>query len=50
MSEFMEEHSVAKLIGSPPGYVGHEEEGQLTGKLRSNLIRLSFLMRSRKLT
>lgn len=35
MSEFMEEHSVAKLIGSPPGYVGYEEEGQLTGKLRS---------------
>jgi ATP-dependent Clp protease ATP-binding subunit ClpC len=35
MSEFMEEHSVAKLIGSPPGYIGHEEEGQLTGKLRS---------------
>ena len=35
MSEYMEEHSVAKLIGSPPGYVGHEEEGQLTGKLRT---------------
>jgi len=35
MSEFMEEHSVAKLIGSPPGYVGYEEQGQLTGKLRS---------------
>lgn len=35
MSEYMEEHSVAKLIGSPPGYVGHEEEGQLTGKLRA---------------
>jgi ATP-dependent Clp protease ATP-binding subunit ClpA len=31
----MEEHSVAKLIGSPPGYVGHDEEGQLTGKLRT---------------
>lgn len=36
MSEFMEEHSIAKLIGSPPGYVGHEEEGQLTGQLRKN--------------
>ncbi len=36
MSEFKEEHSIAKLIGSPPGYVGHEEEGQLTAKLRSN--------------
>jgi ATP-dependent Clp protease ATP-binding subunit ClpC len=35
MSEYMEQHSVAKLIGSPPGYVGYEEEGQLTGKLRS---------------
>ena len=35
MSEFMEEHSVSKLIGSPPGYVGHDEEGQLTSKLRS---------------
>jgi len=35
MSEYMEEHSVAKLVGSPPGYIGHEEEGQLTGKLRS---------------
>ena len=35
MSEFMEEHSMAKLIGSPPGYIGHEEEGQLTGRLRT---------------
>jgi len=35
MSEYMEEHSVAKLIGSPPGYVGHEAEGQLTGRLRT---------------
>ncbi|NLN01319.1 MAG: ATP-dependent Clp protease ATP-binding subunit [Lentisphaerae bacterium] len=35
MSEFMEQHSVSRLIGSPPGYIGHEEEGQLTGKLRS---------------
>lgn len=33
MSEFMERHSIAKLIGSPPGYVGHEEGGQLTEKL-----------------
>ena len=30
MSEFMEKHSVSKFIGSPPGYVGHEEGGQLT--------------------
>jgi len=36
MSEYMEEHSVAKLIGSPPGYVGYKEEGQLTGKMRTN--------------
>jgi ATP-dependent Clp protease ATP-binding subunit ClpC len=36
MSEFMEEHSVSKLIGSPPGYVGHDEQGHLTGALRSN--------------
>jgi ATP-dependent Clp protease ATP-binding subunit ClpC len=34
MSEFMEKHSVARLIGSPPGYVGSDEEGQLTGALR----------------
>lgn len=36
MSEYMEEHSAAKLIGSPPGYVGYQEEGQLTGALRTN--------------
>ncbi len=35
MSEYMEEHSCAKLIGSPPGYVGYKEEGQLTGRLRA---------------
>lgn len=35
MSEYREEHSTSKLIGSPPGYVGYEEEGQLTGKLRT---------------
>ncbi len=34
MSEFMEKHSVAKFIGSPPGYVGYEEGGQLTEKIR----------------
>ncbi len=34
MSEFMEKHTVAKFIGSPPGYVGYEEGGQLTEKLR----------------
>ncbi|KAG7397547.1 hypothetical protein PHYBOEH_000550 [Phytophthora boehmeriae] len=36
MSEYMEEHSVARLIGSPPGYVGHEEGGQLTEAVRRN--------------
>jgi ATP-dependent Clp protease ATP-binding subunit ClpC len=36
MSEFMEKHSVSKLIGSPPGYVGHEEGGQLTERIRRN--------------
>ena len=34
MSEYMEEHSVSKMIGSPPGYVGYEEGGQLTEKIR----------------
>ena len=34
MSEYMEKHSVSKLIGSPPGYVGHEEGGQLSEKVR----------------
>lgn len=34
MSEYMEQHSVAKLIGSPPGYIGHDEGGQLTEKVR----------------
>jgi ATP-dependent Clp protease ATP-binding subunit ClpA len=34
MSEFMEKHSVSRLIGSPPGYVGYEEAGQLTEKIR----------------
>jgi ATP-dependent Clp protease ATP-binding subunit ClpA len=34
MSEYMEKHAVAKLIGAPPGYIGHDEQGQLTGALR----------------
>ena len=34
MSEYMERHSVSKLIGSPPGYVGYDEAGQLTEKIR----------------
>ncbi|TVT26657.1 AAA family ATPase [Salinicoccus cyprini] len=36
MSEYMEKHTVSKIIGSPPGYVGHEEAGQLTEKVRRN--------------
>jgi len=36
MSEFMEKHNVSKLIGSPPGYVGYDEGGQLTEKIKNN--------------
>lgn len=36
MSEYMEKHSISKLIGAPPGYVGYEESGQLTEKVRRN--------------
>lgn len=36
MSEYMERHSVSKIIGSPPGYIGHEEAGQLTEQVRRN--------------
>ena len=36
MSEYMEKHNVSKLIGSPPGYVGHDEGGQLTEKIKNN--------------
>ncbi|MFI3250141.1 MAG: ATP-dependent Clp protease ATP-binding subunit, partial [Eubacteriales bacterium] len=36
MSEYMEAHSVSRLIGSPPGYIGHDEGGQLTQKVRRN--------------
>src|SRR5699024_3185487 len=36
MSEYMEKHAGSKIIGSPPGYVGHEEAGQLTEKVRRN--------------
>ncbi len=43
MSEYMEPHSVAKLIGSPPGYVGYEEAGQLTEKVRRHPYSLILL-------
>ena len=36
MSEYMEKHSVSKMIGSPPGYVGHEEGGQLSDQVRTH--------------
>ena len=36
MSEYMEKHSVSKLIGAPPGYVGHDDGGQLSEKVRRN--------------
>ncbi|MBA3035196.1 MAG: ATP-dependent Clp protease ATP-binding subunit [Desulfobacterium sp.] len=36
MSEYQEKQSIAKLIGSPPGYIGYDDEGQLTGKIRTN--------------
>ena len=42
-SEYMEKHSVAKLIGAPPGYVGYEEAGQLTEKVRRNPYSLILL-------
>ncbi|WP_163539544.1 ATP-dependent Clp protease ATP-binding subunit [Gracilibacillus sp. YIM 98692] len=43
MSEYMEKHTVSKIIGSPPGYVGHEEAGQLTEKVRRNPYSLILL-------
>ncbi len=43
MSEYMEKHSVAKLVGSPPGYVGYDEAGQLTEKVRRNPYSLILL-------
>lgn len=43
MSEYMEKHSVSKLIGSPPGYIGYEEAGQLTEKVRRNPYSLILL-------
>ncbi|WP_127820753.1 ATP-dependent Clp protease ATP-binding subunit [Streptococcus pneumoniae] len=43
MSEYMEKHSVAKLVGAPPGYVGYDEAGQLTEKVRHNPYSLILL-------
>lgn len=43
MSEYMEKHSVSKLIGAPPGYIGSDDEGQLTSKVRKNPYSLILL-------
>ena len=43
MSEYMEKHSVAKLVGAPPGYIGYDEAGQLTEKVRRNPYSLILL-------
>lgn len=50
MSEYMEKHTVSKLIGSPPGYVGFEEGGQLTEKVRRKPYSVVLLMRLKRLT
>ena len=49
MSEYMEKYSVSKMIGSPPGYVGYEEGGQLTEAIRRKPYTVILLMRSKKL-
>ena len=48
MSEYMEKHAVARLIGAPPGYVGYEEGGQLTEQVRRHPYTLSYLMKLKK--
>ena len=50
MSEYMERHTVSKLIGSPPGYVGYNEGGQLTEAVRRRPYTVVYLMRLKKLT
>lgn len=49
MSEYMEKHSVSKIVGSPPGYVGYDEAGQLTEKVRRRPYSVLLLMRLRRL-
>ena len=49
MSEYMEKHTVAKLIGSPPGYVGYNEGGQLTEAVRTKPYSVVLLMKLKKL-
>ena len=48
MSEYMERHTVSRLIGSPPGYVGHDEGGQLTEKVRRRPYSVGAVRRDRK--
>jgi ATP-dependent Clp protease ATP-binding subunit ClpA len=48
MSEFMEKHSVARLIGAPPGYVGYDEGGVLTEAVRRRPYQVSCSTRSRR--
>ena len=50
MSEFMEKHSVARLIGAPPGYIGYDEGGQLTEAIKRRPTRWSSSTRSRRRT
>ena len=50
MSEYMERHTVSRLVGSPPGYVGHDEGGQLTERCAASPIPLCFSMKSKKRT
>ena len=50
MSEYMEKHSVSKLIGSPPGYIGYESGGQLTESIRRKPYQVILLDEIEKLT
>ena len=43
MSEFMERHSIARLVGAPPGYIGYEEGGQLTEAVIATSVSLGFV-------
>ena len=48
MSEYMEKHNLSRLIGAPPGYVGYEEGGQLTEKIRRRPYAVVLLGRNRE--
>ena len=50
MSEYMEKYAVSRMIGSPPGYVGYEEAGQLTEKVRRRHTAWCCSMRSKRRT